>query len=441
MGKRIERLTSTQVRAAKPKADGKDKLYSDGGGLFLRAGQSKSGDTTRNWFFKYTTPEIQPNGRHYEPSLGLGSADTVALADARQAARDADRQRREAWRGWKPGDPRPANDPVERNRLVREARKSTMAIEEAAAKTPAILTFDKACDCYVDQFGVAWKNKVHRRQWIDSVQKYVCPHFGTKGVNAVTLDDVLACLTPIWMRIPETASRVRGRIEAVLDFAGRQADNPARWAVLRYKLPRRNKARTVEHFKAAPYQEVPGLMAELRSNQTVVSLALQLLILTGVRRGELLGNTVSNVAPATWQEINLDAKLWIIPRHRTKRDKEHRVPLSDAAMEILHAMAKIRCDDMVFPVHPLSIWYLLRKLRPGSGYTCHGFRSCLRDFAGDQTNFDRAVAEAALAHSIRGVEGAYRRGDALEKRRQLMAVWADYCCGTSPDNVVPLRVA
>ena len=130
MGKRIERLTSTQVRAAEPKADGKDKLYSDGGGLFLRAGQSKSGETTRNWFFKYTTPEIQPNGRHYEPSLGLGSADTVSLADARQAARDADRQRREAWRDWKPGDPRPANDPVERNRLVREARKATKATED-----------------------------------------------------------------------------------------------------------------------------------------------------------------------------------------------------------------------------------------------------------------------------------------------------------------------
>jgi integrase len=168
---------------------------------------------------------------------------------------------------------------------------------------------------------------------------------------------------------------------------------------------------------------------------------LQFLIFTGVRRGELLGNVVSGVAPLTWQEINLDAKVWIIPKHRTKRDKEHRVPLSAAAMKILDAMAKIRSDDRVFPVHPYSPWHLLRKLRPGSGYTCHGFRSCFRDFAGDQTNFDRSVAEAALAHSIGGVEGAYRRGDALEKRRQLMTVWADYCCGTSPDNVVPLRVA
>jgi len=273
MGKRIERLTSTQVRAAKPKADGKDKLYSDGGGLFLRAGQSKSGETTRNWFFKYTTPEIQPNGRHYEPSLGLGSADTVSLADARLAARDADRQRREAWRDWKPGDPRPANDPVERNRLVREARKATKAIDEASAKAPDILTFDRAADRYVDQFGVAWKNKVHRRQWIDSLQRYVSPYFGTKAVNAVTLDDVLGCLTPIWMRIPETASRTRGRIEAVLDYAGRHADNPARWAVLRYKLPRRNKARTVEQFKAMPYQDIPSFMAELRGNKTVVSAA------------------------------------------------------------------------------------------------------------------------------------------------------------------------
>src|SRR5215472_5356087 len=164
MGKRIERLTSTQVRAAaKPKPDGKDKLYTDGGGLFLWAGLSKSGETTRTWFFKYCTPEVGPTGRHYEPSLGLGSADTVSLADARQAAREADRQRKEAWRDWKPGDPRPANDPVERNRLVREARRTTKAVEKTTVAASDVLTFDRAADRYIDQFGAAWKNKVHRQ--------------------------------------------------------------------------------------------------------------------------------------------------------------------------------------------------------------------------------------------------------------------------------------
>src|SRR5262249_55343311 len=160
-------------------------------------------------------PEVGPTGRHYEPSLGLGSADTVSLADARQAAREADRQRKEAWRDWKPGDPRPANDPVERNRLVREARRTTKAVEKTRVAASDVLPFDRAADRYIDQFGAAWKNKVHRQQWIDSLQKYVSPHFGTKDVAAITLDDVLACLTQIWARIPETASRVRGRIEAV----------------------------------------------------------------------------------------------------------------------------------------------------------------------------------------------------------------------------------
>jgi integrase len=357
-------------------------------------------------------------------------------------AREADRQRREAWRDWKPGDPRPAKDPVERKRLVRAARKTERVIAAVgAAEKASVVPFDRAADRYVDQFGAAWKNHSHRRQWIGSLQKYVSPHFGAKDVNAVTLDDVLACLTPIWSRIGDSASRIRGRIEVVLDFAGRHADNPARWAVLRYKLPRRNKARMVEHFKAMPYQEIPAFMAELRGNQTVSSLALQFLVLTGVRRGELLGHKAGKVAPATWVEFDLNAKLWVIPKHRTKRDKEHRVPLSTAAMAILDAMTKVRCDDRIFPINPTSVWELLRKLRPDSGYTCHGFRSSLRDFVGDQTNFDRSVAEAALAHTVGGVEGAYRRGDALEKRRQLMSIWAEYCCGVSPDNVMPLRVA
>jgi integrase len=439
MGKRIERLTAAQIKGAKPKPNGKDKLYNDGGGLFLRVGLSKSGEVTRTWFLKYSTPEVGPTGRHYEPSLGLGSADKVSLADVRRLAREADGQRKVAWRDWKPGDPRPADDPVERNRLVREARKTTKTIEKVAA--PNVRTFDREADRYVDRFGAVWKNVVHRRQWIDSIQKYVSPYLGTKDIAAITPDDVEACLEPIWNRIPETASRVRGRIEVVLDFAGRRDDNPARWAVLKYRLPKRNKARTTEHFAAMPYDEIPGFMAELRNNKTVVSFALQFLVLTGVRRGEVLGNRVSGVAPLTWPEINLDGKLWTIPKHRTKRDKEHRVPLSSAAMDILAAMAKIRCDERVFPVNPNTIWDLLRKLRPGAGYTVHGFRSCFRDFAGDQTGFDRSVAEAALAHSLTGVEAAYRRGDALAKRRQLMQAWADYCCGMSPDNVVPLRVA
>jgi integrase len=371
MGKNIQKLTNVQVKGGKPWPNGKARIYSDGGGLYLRA--SSSG---RSYFFKYCTPEIQPNGRHYEANLGLGSADNVSLADARQAHRDADRQRREAWKNWRPGDPRPANDPVEANRLLREARKTP------AVKTSDVLTFDQAADRYFDQVKDSkWKNPQGRRSWIVSIRQHVSPSLGAKSIDAITPDDVFACLDLIWTRIPRTASHIRSRIETVLDFAGRYADNPARSAALRCRLPELGP-RTIKHHGAMPYQEIPAFMAELRGIKNVKSAALQFVVLTAARRGEVLGSKAGEIAPLTWPELDLDSRIWTVPAARMKGGRVHRVPLSDAATEIVNGMA--RWCDQVFPISADTVYkFFCYELRPSSGFSPHGFRSSFKEYCTD----------------------------------------------------------
>jgi integrase len=252
----------------------------------------------------------------------------------------------------------------------------------------------------------------------------------------------MKALEPIWQDKPETASRVRGRIESVLDWATargyRQEENPARWkGHLENLLPARNKVRRVEHHAALSYPEIADFMAELRQQEGVAACALEFAILTAARTGEVMG--------AKWDEIDLDAKLWTVPGARIKAGKEHRVPLSDAGLTILAKMAARRESDFVFPGgkagRPLSnMAFLMTLRRMGHGdLTAHGFRSTFSDWCAEQTNTPSEVREMALSHTVSDkVEAAYRRGDLFQKRRDLMDAWANYCEGQAEDNIIPL---
>jgi integrase len=268
-------------------------------------------------------------------------------------------------------------------------------------------------------------------QWRNTLGTYILPVLGKLDIEAINTEHVLAVLEPIWEAKPETASRVRGRIETVLDFAGRNGANPARWkGHLEHKLARRNKVRTVKHLAALPYTEMAAFMAELRTVTSSQARALEFTILCATRTNETLG--------ACWDEIDLNARLWIIPAARTKRDREHRVPLSDAAMHVLEAMAAIRQDARVFPIGVDGMRRCLQDIRPG--VTPHGFRATFRSWAGGCTIHPRDVCEAALGHATgNAVEQAYMRDALLAKRRVLMADWADFC-SNQPGSVVRLDV-
>jgi integrase len=247
-------------------------------------------------------------------------------------------------------------------------------------------------------------------------------------VEAIDTAAVLQVLEPIWAEKPETASRIRGRIETVLNFAGRSTANPARWkGHLEHKLAKRNKARTVEHLAALSYAEIGGFMAALRAVDGVAARALEFTILCATRTNETVG--------ARWSEFDFDQRLWIIPALRTKRDKEHRVPLSDAASAIIKAMAETRQDDRVFPIESHEMRRCLQELRPG--ITVHGFRSTFRSWAGGCTMHPRDVCETALGHSIgSAVEQAYQRDALVAKRRVLMTDWTEFCASDRAANVV-----
>jgi integrase len=265
-------------------------------------------------------------------------------------------------------------------------------------------------------------------------------------VQAIDTALVTKALEPIWFKKPETAGRVRGRIESILDWATargyRKRENPARWrGHLENLLPRRSKVRRVEHHAALPYGEIGTFIAELRQQNGISARALEFTILTAARTGEVIG--------ARWDELNIAERLWTIPAARMKAGREHRVPLSEAAIAILEELQALRSGDFVFsgnrsgglPISDMAMAMTLRRMGRGS-LTVHGFRSSFRDWAAERTNFPREVAEMALAHTVSDrVEAAYRRGDLFEKRRQLLAAWARYC--TTPitnAEVVALRV-
>jgi len=290
------------------------------------------------------------------------------------------------------------------------------------------MTFGEAADALVESMSPSWRNAKHRAQWTMTLSVYCAPIAGS-AVADIGTDDVLRVLKPLWLAKAETASRLRGRMERVLDLAKargmRSGENPARWrGHLDALLPKRQKL-TRGHHKSMPFDAVPEFIAKLREMDGIAPKALEFTILTAARSGEVLG--------ARWDEIDWTTSVWTVPAARTKGAREHRVPLSDAAIEITNAMAEIRSSDFVFPgtkpAKPLSNMALEMVLRRALvDTTVHGFRSAFRDWAGETTAFPREIAEAALAHLIGDeVERAYRRGDALQKRRALMDAWATFC--------------
>jgi integrase len=358
------------------------------------------------------------NGHTHD--FGLGAYPQVSLAAAR-LARDAVLAKL-----------RDGIDPVEERRAQRLAPK----LERARA-----MTFRQCADAYITAQEVGWKNAVHRYQWPQTLEAYAYPVFGDLPVAEVNTALVMKAVEPIWLTKTETASRVRGRIERVLDWAAtagyRPVDqpNPARWkGHLANLLPKRSKVAPVKNHEALPYAELPGFYTVLAEQTAVGALALRFLILTTARTSEVIG--------ARWDEINLVEKLWVIPAERMKAGKEHRVPLSEPALDTLAVLKKLPPSPFVFPANPrrpVSNMIMLMTLRRVSrvNFTVHGFRSTFSDWVAEKTGFPSEVREMALAHKIsNAVEAAYRRGDLFEKRRELMRQWAAYCTGPAPAGEV-----
>lgn len=374
--------------------------HGDGAGLYLSI--SKDGDTVRRrWVYLFTRA-----GKLRE--MGLGPSPDVTLAAARID--------RDKWAAVV----RAGCDPIG----LRKAEK---------AASRGVPTFGQLADEVIEAKKTEWKNEKHRAQWSMTLTNYAAP-IRARPVNEIDTDDVLAVLRPLWTSRPETAARLRGRIEHVLDAARakglRQGPNPALWrGHLDKLLPKQSKLER-GHHAAMPYVRVPAFMASVRKREAIAALAIEFTILTAARTGEVIG--------ATWDEIDLDDAVWTIPAQRMKAKRIHRVPLSSRAIAILRKVSKIRTGDYVFPgrkagrqLSNMSMEMILRRMKV-SDATMHGFRSSFRDWVGNETTFAREVAEAALAHAVGdAVEQAYRRGDALEKRRQMMDAWAKYCASVA----------
>ncbi|WP_085308409.1 tyrosine-type recombinase/integrase [Planktotalea arctica] len=326
--------------------------------------------------------------------------------------------------------------------LAQRQEAAAAAAAEKQAKKAASVTFRAAAESYIETNQDSWRNSKHRQQWKNTLETYVYPTIGDLPVADITTPHALAVLEPIWKEKPETASRVRGRIEVILDAAKvrgyREGENPARWrGHLAQILPARPKL-SRGHHKAAPYSAVQSILQELQSRKAVAALALEFLILTAARTGEVIG--------ATWAEFDLATAVWTVPADRMKAGREHRVPLSARTLEILQQVKKLGTAS-VFPgskggqMSGMAMAMLLRRMK--SDVTVHGFRSSFRDWTAECTAYPHEVCEMALAHTVANkVEAAYRRGDLFEKRRRLMEDWAGFCAGDSSTaaNVVPIRV-
>ena len=328
-----------------------------------------------------------------------------------------------------------------------DARKLIAAgidpIQSKANEKPK-LTFGDVADELIESLSSGWKNEKHRKQWPSTLNQYAIK-LRPMDVTEITTEDILRVLKPIWATKPETASRLRGRIEAVIDAAsarGLRTDaNPARWKGHIERLLPPRKRLTRGHHRAMPYSDLPAFMEILTNHEGISCRALQFAILTAARSGEVLG--------AQWSEFDLEKCIWIIPNSRMKAGREHRVALSEHALKILDAMDGIRTDDFVFAGRKLkkglsvmSLNMVLRRLNYDQLTTVHGFRSCFSDWATEQTHYSGEVREMALAHTVSNkVEAAYRRGDLLEQRRGIMMDWGNFLYqSASNNNVIPLPV-
>jgi integrase len=405
------------VKVARIKTPGR---YGDGNGLYLRIAEypDRNGKPlrSRNWVFRF-----ERDGR--ERWMGLGPLNTLSLAEARSLAREC---RQLLLRNV---------DPID----ARQAQRHGARLDAARS-----ITFRQCAEKYIAAHRSGWRSAAHAEQWPASLSRFAYPHIGHLPVSAIDTPLVLKCLEPIWNDVTDTASRLRGRIESVLDWAKareyRDGENPARWrGHLDKLLPKVSRVRKVEHHPALPFADGPAFAAELRARNEISARALEFTILCAARTNETLG--------ATWSEIDLKAKHWRIPAERMKSGKPHTVPLSARVIDILESLPRVRGCPYLFPGakagQPLShtaMLKILRGMRPG--LTVHGFRSSFRDWAGDCTNFAESVVEAALAHVVKNVvERAYRRTTALEKRARLMADWARYLAQPAIAKVVALRGA
>lgn len=386
--------------------------YDDGDGLRLMVKASGS----KSWVFRY-----QFQGKRRD--MGLGSFPAVSLKAARLAIADHHRTMAAGV------DPMAARD-AERERQQEAQRQQ-------AAKR---VTFESVAAEYIEAHRKGWKNAKHGQQWANTLATYAAPIIGHLPPAEITTGHVLEILQPIWAEKTETASRVRNRIELILDAAKakglRDGENPARWrGHLDKLLPKRSKVQAREHHAALPWADLPAFMASLAGLDDLTYQAMRLTILTACRTSEVLG--------ATWAEIDLESRTWTIPAARMKARKEHRVPLSDAALEVLASLPRVEGSPYLFPGarkgRPLSNMAMLMGLRRmGLGdLTMHGFRSTFRDWAAERTHYPREVCEMALAHVVAGgAEAAYWRGDVFDKRRALMADWAAYATTAPAANVI-----
>lgn len=421
MARTLQRLTALKVERLTAKQGENREIgwFHDGGGLYL---QVTGGGAS--WVLRY---QLGGKTRY----LGLGPATLYGVADARARALDAKRLKHDGM------------DPIEHKRQAR----ARLQLEAARA-----VTFKDAAQKYIEAHRAGWRNEKHGEQWTNTLAAYAEPIIGALPVQSIDSALVLKVLEPIWTKKPETASRVRGRIEAILDWAKvrgyREGENPARWrGHMDHLLPARAKVHRVEHHAALPYAEIGAFVEILKQQEGTAARALEFAILAGARTSEAL--------KARWREIDLHVKLWTVPAERMKAGREHRVPLSARAVAILrvaNAERETTRDDnagsaFVFPGtkrgKPLSNMAFLMLLRRmgRSDLTAHGFRSTFRDWAAERTNYPSEVAEMALAHSVSNkVEAAYRRGDLFEKRRRLMEVWATFCA-TAPRPDASTKVA
>jgi integrase len=407
---KIDLLSAAKVKNLKVPGD-----YLDGRGLYLQV----RSESSKSWLLKYS---MEKRARE----MGLGPAADIPLATARELR---DRYRALLKQGI---------DPLEH----KQAEKSAKALERAKA-----ISFKDACARYIAANRSGWKNIKHASQWEATLKAYAYPIIGALPVQAIDTALVMAVLDPIWSTKPETASRVRGRIESVISAAKARGEfkgeNPATWkGHLDNLLPKTSKVRKVENHAALPYADLPAFMLDLRGREGIGAAALEYLILTAARTGEVLG--------ATWDEFDLRKSVWTIPGERMKNGKEHQVPLSPPAVAVLERMSKIANGEHVFfglssgrSLSNMALLVLLRRMRR-TDITSHGFRSTFRDWAAER-GYQDAVAEAALAHTVPdAVIAAYRRTTFFELRKKMMDDWATFATSDpakSGDNVVEWRAA
>lgn len=414
MGKVAREIKANELR--EPRADSK----------LLRPGRHAVGEVpglalqvlptgARTWVLR-----VMVGGKRRE--MGLGGYPGVTLAAAREAARQA---RAKIKAGV---------DPIEDGRATRSALRAAQA---------SALTFSAAAVRYIEAHEAGWRNAKHAQQWRTTLETYAYPVIGDVLVRDVSLPQVLAVLEPIWRNKTETASRLRGRMESVLDWAAargyREGLNPARWrGHLDKLLPRPSKVAKVEHRAALPVVDVGAFMERLRQCEGIGARALEFAILTAARSGEVRG--------AAWDEIDMDAGVWTVPAGRMKAGKEHRVPLSDAALTLLRGVPQMVGSTVAFAaprggkLSDMTLSAVMRRM--GVPAVPHGFRSTFRDWAGERTHYPSDMAEMALAHAIGNkVEAAYRRGDMFEKRRKMMNDWAAFLAApeVKAGTVVPMK--